>query len=454
MLKNTGMKFVVSFIVMAMQVVSQAQQPVIFNMRLKNADSAGLVIGTIEDGITEKSEILADLMFTSPVNHLTVPLKAAADVYILGQHFYLEPGNEYDIQYDAGNNSVEVGGKSEGNYLCWKLLSKDSITVGSYSMYKGNEMLLEQKLAANWNRKGRILDSLRKTGLISQNCYQFVYDETFYRYLSTTRRIISSLGLSPYDSIARRLLLNYNDSLYTDAGKMRSKFYRGSLYEYTTYILAGNWERQYNEAQFKKIREVIQHKFTGLQKEYLLTYSFYEYLHQDIPGIYTLMESWFPEIRQQLSSARYIRFLDSVYTYYGKVNRPVQKEIAGIKLYDKKDKTTLFSNIIDQAGDKDLLIEFWASWCSPCLSQIKRYNEKKTSLNSSTTEIIFISIDKDPVSFIKAADKLEIQSYIIKDSAVDLFGKYYSLGPIPRTILIKNKMIKQLNIDLDGFLGK
>lgn len=67
------------------------------------------------------------------------------------------------------------------------------------------------------------------------------------------------------------------------------------------------------------------------------------------------------------------------------------------------------ANILDQDSiiistevfkGKLLIIDFWATWCSPCISEIPKFKDLEKKYESDKVEFITVSID-DPVSFWK-----------------------------------------------------
>ncbi len=91
------------------------------------------------------------------------------------------------------------------------------------------------------------------------------------------------------------------------------------------------------------------------------------------------------------------------------------------------------------------VIDLWASWCSPCIVEIKKAKEFKNKLsNEDHVEWIYISIDKDYKTWLNKS--LELQEFFNVENQYYLVGgKFSSLGKslkissIPRYVVFDKK---------------
>jgi thiol-disulfide isomerase/thioredoxin len=103
-----------------------------------------------------------------------------------------------------------------------------------------------------------------------------------------------------------------------------------------------------------------------------------------------------------------------------------------------KKKASL-GKIITDNKQKILLIDFWASWCSPCRQESPYLKQLETIYSSNKFLIISISTDENLTNWLKAIedDKLVISNNycIIKNTSTDL-KKKFNISTIPRYMLI------------------
>ncbi len=86
---------------------------------------------------------------------------------------------------------------------------------------------------------------------------------------------------------------------------------------------------------------------------------------------------------------------------------------------------------------KYILINFWASWCAPCIKKIPELKQFLSFYHSKGFEIINISIDTKRENWTKAVKKYELDSFhnIITNQEID--NKYSNTKmPIPSEILV------------------
>jgi len=68
---------------------------------------------------------------------------------------------------------------------------------------------------------------------------------------------------------------------------------------------------------------------------------------------------------------------------------------AGQKIYDfkLKDINNRLTSFSDIKGDKLTIVDFWATWCKPCIQAIPRLNKINSEYKEKGVELIGITVD-------------------------------------------------------------
>ncbi len=390
------------------------------------------------------------IKYSSKNEKFVISLNAPSDVSIFKHRFFLEPGQIYNIKIFAENDSIAVSGKNYGNYICWGLMEKNVPQIGIFSIYGGRELMLKQLLEIECKRKISILDSLRKLGVMSAGCHKYAYNETYYSYLGTLTLIRKQMLDS--DSVnMRKIIADYKPSIFSDDRNLTSKFYAFALSNYVTDILVKRDQNEYSASHLERTVNVINDRFTGIQKEFLLSYIFRMYCRKQLPSYKSSIDSLFPIFLREFEKEIYVDVVLSWNEFYNKIDKQLPENILNAQLYVGLSDSIPFKSLID--NEKRNVVDFWASWCSPCIKQIKEYVNKKTLINLKVN-VIFISIDEKASEHRIVSDRLRVQSYRLSSYSAAVFKKYFSIPPIPRTILIEKKLIRETDFDFYAFINR
>ena len=142
---------------------------------------------------------------------------------------------------------------------------------------------------------------------------------------------------------------------------------------------------------------------------------------------------WYDEFSQEAKDS-----------YYGKIVEAelfpetfVGKPLPAFTLAGKDNKDTNVATI--SAGKKYILIDFWASWCSPCRKEIPNLRKLYKEYSSNGFEIISISIDKKEADWEKALkeENLTWPNFLDTKGA----GNALNVKSIPAMFLVNDKGI-------------
>jgi thiol-disulfide isomerase/thioredoxin len=142
------------------------------------------------------------------------------------------------------------------------------------------------------------------------------------------------------------------------------------------------------------------------------------------------------------------------YNYYLKANANLNDKLLNIKLKKSNSEFITLGELIGKI-ETPYFIDYWASWCSPCIAQIQNYNHVKKNFDSRN-KIIFISLDdiKNEKKYLQSTKMLSIDSYIVTNSKdKELLEEYFQIPPIPRTIQMNNIKLINFNYDLRRLLN-
>lgn len=289
-----------------------------------------------------------------------------------------------------------------------------------------------------YKERRRILDSVKNE--IPESLNSIFHQFMKYRlagdylipYVSTNRdsefdliKDIPSSYLEKWNSVK----MSIDDSTMQD-----DRLYRTYLMSYNEYLAQDSIGNR--NTKYMTLYNTAKHFFTGSIKEFLL----FKYVKDSLIDKSTFVE----DFRFTCKNKVFINYIDSLIELRNNLTKD-SKVLSGT-LSKPNGSELSFEDLLEIHKGKPIYIDFWASWCGPCIAEIEPLREIE-KVFQSRVYFVSISIDEDRSKWLKALKKHSLpptNQWLTANNSP--LAKYLAIQSIPRFILIdKNGKAVSLN---------
>ena len=130
------------------------------------------------------------------------------------------------------------------------------------------------------------------------------------------------------------------------------------------------------------------------------------------------------------------------------------KRKGGYTIYEtpETEGEQAFSEIVKKFEGKVILIDFWNTWCGPCLSAMKKFEPSKEAFKERGVVFIYLADESSPLSaWNNMIPSINGEHFRLKNSQMSELRKKFGIRGIP-SYLILNKQGEQIYFQT-GFDG-
>jgi thiol-disulfide isomerase/thioredoxin len=210
------------------------------------------------------------------------------------------------------------------------------------------------------------------------------------------------------------------------------------------FLVNPNLENYSNE-KFEAEKEFILSNFSGELQHFAIVKLINDYNYFGQSENYYNLKNLIKEYKHNFSKPSYLETIVAIETELNYVKNPFNKASLNSKLLNLNGDTLLLKDILKLSKNNIKSIDFWASWCTPCINEIiiGDTNRKEISENNNV-QWFYFSMDKNKDEWIKKSKELSAyglmnNQYLILDLKNSELRKFLNVSSIPRYVILDRK---------------
>lgn len=251
-------------------------------------------------------------------------------------------------------------------------------------------------------------------------------------------------------------LSNYFESIsieeFKDVNALNNSFFfKDNINPYIRYYFLDSKYLAYSKEKFLAEKEFIQKNFEGELENYAIARMIRDYhikgFGKSINTI-ELLKNSIDEYEDKFTKPSYIEFMNDIKEDLKSYHFELRESALNSKFININGDTLTLKNVFARSKSRIKVIDFWATWCPPCIKQIKEGKPFKDRLQvENNVEWIYISPEKDYKKWLETNKKFNHvlnfnNSFFLLKGLKSALSSSFKIKEIPRYIIFdKNNKI-------------